>query len=106
LRGTVYAPTANLNLKVADASTTLFSRGLIARRVLVSASGNSGPTNAPFQIPGIAGALPVGATPSTGRIVTLTASVGGRDRLRAQVVYDDSAGQPGSTVTVKSWTWL
>lgn len=99
--GTVYVPTAGLNLRVHNKDTTIFDRGVIARTMTVNVSSSSKQEDSPFQIP----------RGTTGRSVLFVAKVDGVDKLRALVTYQDyitSAGTssafPGYKVTVEKWS--
>lgn len=84
LHGTVYAPTAHLDLRVHNTGDVVFRRGIVARNLAVDVSASTTQTSAPFQLPG--------ATPA-GRKVLFKAYVDGATTpsVRACVTYDDSA---------------
>lgn len=99
--GTVYVPTAGLNLRVHNKDTTIFDRGVIARTMNVDVSASSKQTDSPFQIP----------RATTGRSVLFVAKVDGVDTLRALVRYQDyvttagtNSAYPGYRVFVEKWS--
>lgn len=99
--GTVYVPSAGLNLKVHNKDTTIFDRGIVARTMTANISASSKQEDSPFQIP----------RATTGRSVLFVARVDGVDKLRALVSFQDfvtSAGTssafPGYKVTVQKWS--
>jgi hypothetical protein len=99
--GTVYVPSAGLNLKVHNKDTTIFDRGIIARTISANISSSSKQEDSPFQIP----------RGTTGRSVLFVAKVDGVDKLRALVTYQDfntvggaSSAFAGYKVTVEKWS--
>lgn len=83
--GTVYAPSARLDVAVGTAATTEFSRGVVVRTIDIDASSSPRHEDAPFSLPGR----------TQERTVLFTATVGGEPRLRALVAYTDIA--PGNS---------
>jgi hypothetical protein len=104
-RGTIYTPRANLDLLFHNKATDVYFRGIIANSLNVDVSASSKQSLSPF-------ALPKG---TAGRVVRFTATISGKQRLRAVVRFTDSTppdasgktrASPGFAVTVQSWAVL
>jgi hypothetical protein len=103
-RGTVYAPTDELDLNVHNKDTSIFGRGVIARSLLVDVSSSSKQTDSPFQLP----------KTTTARKVLLVGKVNGVPKIRALVTFQDyaplasgtTAVFPGYQVTIDKWSVL
>lgn len=103
--GTVYAPASYLDLTLHNKDTTIFDRGLVANSIKVTVSAGSKQTDSPFQLP----------SATTGREVLFIGYVGGVEKLRALVQYEDfktdpatgtTTAFPGYKVNVKKWSVL
>lgn len=107
--GTVYVPSAALNVNVHNSGETIFDRGVISRTITIQVSASSKQTDSPFQIPQ--------ATP-LGRRVLFTAYRDGnfgQPWARACVFFQDvvkfadgTVGQalPGYRAQVLHWSAL
>ena len=96
LKGSVYAPTAALDINLTNQSSQVFSRGVVARALYISVTSSSAYTGPTIGLPDDAGA-------AADRDVVLTAVVDGVVRLREQVHFDDATA-PGATADVKQWS--
>jgi Tfp pilus assembly protein PilV len=101
VRGTVYAPLANFNIKLAGgAAGTIVNRGIVANSLSLNFTGGAG-SGGTIQVP------PSVPTPvSANRTVMLAVSNGGQTRAKAVVQFDDTTSPaiPGKQVTVQSWS--
>ena len=98
LQGTLYAPTAKLDLTFKKSAGSVFQRGVIARSVEIQINPNSTFAGSPFQLP------LTGPAGTNRRTVVFTARQGGIDVLRAKVQFDDVIpAQPGRTADVVEW---
>jgi hypothetical protein len=99
VRGTLYAPTADVWLEIQNKEATDFSRGVIVRNLNIDAIGNNISETSAISLPGFTGNPP--------RIVLFTAKVDGQTRLRARIRYIDKtpAGldSAGYSVDVLDW---
>jgi hypothetical protein len=93
LTGTLYAPTARVDLRLDEDDEVELGRGVIARAVNLRITDSSDLDEAPFSLP----------LAAAGRVVQFTALLDGQVELRARVVYDDSGNVPGRAVTVTHW---
>lgn len=102
LQGTVYAPTAAVDVNIPNNATQILGRGAVVRVLDVGMPGSVIPGQYVIQVP--AGS---DDTTLSNRKVLLTASIGGVARLRALVEFDDGGGlTPGQSVKVLSWSVL
>ena len=93
-RGTFFAPTADLRLNVHNAGETVFSRGVVARKIAGSVSSSSQQEDSPFALPGL----------TLRREVVFEAKIlDGDVRLRTRVAYDDSDSLFGRAVEILDW---
>jgi hypothetical protein len=92
IHGTVFAPSARLDLDLHNTGETRFLRGIIARTLHASACPCANQTDAPFSLPGL----------SNVRRVDFVATVNGRERLRARVQYTDTPVL-GERVSILNW---
>jgi hypothetical protein len=107
IHGTVYAPTAYLNVDLHNKTTNLFTRGVIARTITAQASASFKQLASPFQLP--SGSPPV-------RLVLFTVSRQDPRKvlLRAKVQYMDFAidgsgahrAFPGRATNILNWSVL
>jgi hypothetical protein len=96
VKGTVYAPSAAVDLSMTGQANEVTQRGIVARTLQLALT----------RAASHAGAL-VGMPGAGNRQVLLTARVGGVPRLRADVTFDDGLGStPGAAVTVTRWSVL
>lgn len=98
--GTVYAPTAALQINVHNRNFTNFNRGVVVLSLGIDASASDKqPSQSPISLPA--------SGPSGAREVTFTATIDGKVRLRARVLYvdKDPSGDdfPGYAVKVLNW---
>lgn len=103
--GTVYAPTAALDVWIHNSGETIFDRGVIVRTISINMNSSSKQETSPFQIPS--------GTPN-GRLVLFIGSVDGVEKVRACVRYVDKAPLPsgldsayaGWSLSVPRWLVL
>jgi hypothetical protein len=114
LHGTVYAPTAPVDINLTNVSGQAFSRGLISRVAILQITPASTYDGAVIGLPG---ASPGGTADRTVLFTARLCPVGtsscppasgtGTDRLRVLVVYVDGNGAtPGAAVQLKQWSVL
>jgi Tfp pilus assembly protein PilX len=99
VRGTAYAPLAPFDIKLAQASSQVFNRGMIARVLRAQITGGSGCTYAsgcsPFRLPD--------TTSTTGPTeVVFLATIESSKRLRVLARFPSGGGAP----TVVSWSTM
>jgi hypothetical protein len=96
IKGTIYAPLAAVDLSMTGQLNQVTQRGVVARTLQLGLTRGAGYAGALIAMPGTAN-----------RQVLLTASIGGDERLRADVTIDDGLGSnPGASVTVNRWSVL
>jgi hypothetical protein len=101
--GTIYTPTAALDLQLHNRNQTYLSGGIVASALTFDINASRTQFGSPISLPPCSPSSPC----QSNRRVVLTASIGGTDRIRAVVQFDDSAGAtPASTYTVESWNVL
>lgn len=82
IHGTVYAPTAALDVWIHNSGETVFDRGVIVRTITINMNSSSKQESSPFQLPS--------GTPD-GRRVLFIGRVDGVEKVRACVRYVDKA---------------
>ncbi len=97
IRGMVYAPRAPIDLAATEASTQMFSGGVVARTLRANVTPAATFGGQVISVPG--GAV----VPPQPRTVDLVATIDGVVKLRATVQFTDQPA-PGTGVTVKRWT--
>lgn len=99
LVGSVYAPTAAIDIQLTNPSSQVIRRGIIARTIRVQVTGSSIFTGNAIELP--AGS----STPPADRQVLFTAQIDAVTRLRAVVRFTDAGGAtPGQSVKVEEWS--
>lgn len=94
--GTVYAPSAVVDLQVGNSSEQILGRGVISRMIRLHLPGSCDCPPGMIQVP---------SGGSADRQVEFLATVDGAVRIRAVVVFEDAGGDvPGQTVRVVSWS--
>lgn len=93
VHGTVYAPTAVVDLRHTNATYTVVDRGIVVRHLHAAMAG--GGSEPHIAIP------PVQRLP---RVVYLETRVNGRTELLGEVVLDDTAGSNGGNASVQQWS--
>jgi hypothetical protein len=91
--GTVYAPTAVLNMDFGNSQNIVFNMGVIAQSVTASNLPASGDTNGRFRL-----------GDGSGRTVELISSPISAVRARALVRVVDSQSKPGFLAVVRQWS--
>lgn len=85
--GTVFAPTAALDVWIHNSGETIFDRGVIVRTININMNSSSKQESSPFQVPS--------ATPD-GRLVLFIGKVDNVEKVRACVRYVDKAPVPAT----------
>lgn len=102
LHGGIYSPDAVLDIALPGASVQKFENGLIARAARLQVNPSTIYVGRVIYIPA-GSSLPEQRADRTVDFVAYDSA--NQVRLRAQVVYDDNAGQtPGRAVTIATWT--
>ncbi|MCA1840849.1 MAG: hypothetical protein LC723_11070 [Actinobacteria bacterium] len=105
--GTFYAPGARLDLHLTSTSNQVFGRGAVLRSVVADITPSCACPLAAFQLPQGGGAPADRKVLFEAKVTQcdITSGCTTRSRLRSVVIYSDLAGtNPGSTVTVTSWS--
>jgi hypothetical protein len=100
VHGTVYAPTAALQLELTNVSNQVLRRGVVARTARVKVTGSSSFLGSPISLP------PATGSPANRKVV-FTARQGGVDVLRTVVQFDDTGTvSPDRRADITSWSVL
>lgn len=101
VQGAIYLPTSSVAFQLHNKSQTELSGGVVVGSLALDISASSTQLTSPISLPACT------SNCRSNRRVVVTASIGGRDRLRAVVDFDDSrAASPASPYTVASWNVL
>lgn len=96
VHGTVYTPSAAWNVNIHNSGESIFDRGVIIRTITIDASSSSKQTTSPFE-------LPHGAP--GGRYVAFRGYIDGAEKVRACVLYTDTAPMPGGATSAAYYGW-
>lgn len=98
IHGTVYAPTAPIDLALTNQSTQVVDRGLVSSVLWLTKTASSTFTGTPISLP------PIPPSGPTGRTVTVRAYEGTKLLLVAQVSVNDTI-VPAHPVRVSHWSY-
>ena len=106
LHGTLYAPTAAVQLELTNVASQVLRRGIVVRTARVKVTGSSAFLGSPIQLP------PLSGVPGNRKVVftarqVLTSGQPAQPVLRAVVAFDDTGTiAPTKPAEVKSWSVL
>jgi hypothetical protein len=96
MHGSVYTPSAAWSVSIHNSGESIFDRGILMRTITIDASSSSKQSTSPFQ-------LPHGAP--GGRYVAFRGYVDGTEKVRACVLYTDTAPMPGGATAAAYYGW-